>query len=151
PITNNVGGGWTSLPADAEPSLLFYYLFDDWYSSWRLAIEKQHPYTKRLRRLRADLVRNPELHHIDALLLLARQLATLKRMYETYNLMITRILYRQENAFSMSRLGGVKPILLSPHHHHHHHVDNTRRGSAGSPPPALPLLGDPAILGVPLS
>lgn len=36
---------------ESEPSLLFYYLFDDWYSSWSLAIERQHPYKKKLRQL----------------------------------------------------------------------------------------------------
>jgi len=40
---------------ESEPSLLFYYLFDDWYSSWSLAIERQHPYRKKLR----QLVRHP--------------------------------------------------------------------------------------------
>jgi len=43
---------------ESEPSLLFYYLFDDWYSSWSLAIERQHPYKKKLRQLvgRSDSV-----------------------------------------------------------------------------------------------
>lgn len=36
---------------ESEPSLLFYYLFDDWYSSWSLAIERQHPYKRKLRKL----------------------------------------------------------------------------------------------------
>ena len=37
--------------SESEPSLLFYYLFDDWYSSWSLAIERKHPYTRRMRKL----------------------------------------------------------------------------------------------------
>ena len=44
------GHGHGELP-ESDPSLLFYYLFDDWYSSWSLAIERQHPYIKRLRKL----------------------------------------------------------------------------------------------------
>lgn len=42
--------GLTDL-TESEPSLLFYYLFDDWYSSWSLAIERQHPYRRKLRKL----------------------------------------------------------------------------------------------------
>lgn len=28
--------------------LLFYYLFDDWYASWSLAVDRAHPYSKEL-------------------------------------------------------------------------------------------------------
>ncbi|KAF8471195.1 hypothetical protein BDZ91DRAFT_516405 [Kalaharituber pfeilii] len=128
----------------SEPSLLFYYLFDDWYSSWSLAIERQHPYTRKLRKLRADLMRNPELKHVDALLHLARQLATLKRMYETYELIIDRILYRQENSLSMAKSGGKIVVLggdaLKPL--------STKKDSDS---PDSSIMGDPKILGVPLS
>lgn len=32
----------------AGPALMFYYLFDDWGSTFQLAVEKQHPYAKKL-------------------------------------------------------------------------------------------------------
>ena len=33
------------------PSLLFYYLFDDWYTSYSLVARRQHQYGKQLERL----------------------------------------------------------------------------------------------------
>jgi hypothetical protein len=33
------------------PSLLFYYLFDDWFTSYSLVARKQHQYGKKLERL----------------------------------------------------------------------------------------------------
>ena len=37
------------------PSLLFYYLFDDWYTSYSLVSRKQHQYGQQLERLVGSL------------------------------------------------------------------------------------------------
>ena len=79
---------------------------------------------------------------MDSLLHLARQLAVLKRMYETYVLIIDRILYRQENSLGMAK-GGGKIVILNP--------ESSASGIAANAKENAIILGDPKILGVPLS
>lgn len=134
---------------ESEPSLLFYYLFDDWYSSWSLAIERQHPYKKKLRQLRTDLIRDPELSHVNDLLSLARQLGTLKRMYETYQLIIDRMLYRQENSLSMAKGGG--KVIITGGSDKMVASAQASISPGGARSPESVVMGDPKILGVPLS
>ncbi|KAK6358925.1 hypothetical protein TWF696_000099 [Orbilia brochopaga] len=69
--------------------LLFYYLFDDWYASWSLAVDRAHPYSKELNEIRGE---DPELDHIDKLHDIARRLASLKRVYNSYELILDRLL-----------------------------------------------------------
>ncbi|EWC44147.1 hypothetical protein DRE_06972 [Drechslerella stenobrocha 248] len=69
--------------------LLFYYLFDDWYASWSLAVDRAHPYSKELNEIRGE---DPELDHIDKLHDIARRLASLKRVYNSYELVLDRLL-----------------------------------------------------------
>lgn len=90
--------------AFAGPGLLFYYLFDDWESSCRLAIERRHPYGRMMAEIRRDLLRNPGLKQIGDLYEIARKLNVLKRMYETYNVIIDRILHKYENASVTQRM-----------------------------------------------
>jgi Mg2+ and Co2+ transporter CorA len=84
--------------------------------------------------LRQEMQRNPKLSHISRLHRLARQLATLKRMYETKKIIIDNVLYRQENSLSNRSSIQLQPPPTPPNPHD----------------PA-PTLGDPNILGVPLS
>jgi len=70
-------------------------------------------------------------------------------MYETYQLIIDRILYRQENSLSMAKgggkviiTGGLEKMVVSAH-------ASTLPESAKSP--GSVVMGDPLILGVPLS
>lgn len=86
--------------------------------------------------------RNPKLSHISRLHRLARQLATLKRMYETKKIIIDNVLYRQENSLSKPHTPG-PPALPSS-------LIYTPAASELAPEPLGPM-GDPDILGVPLS
>ncbi|MCJ1478643.1 hypothetical protein MMC13_007324 [Lambiella insularis] len=80
-----------ALPADI-PSLLFYYLFDDWYTSYSLVARREHQYGTKLEKLRAGMFTTADLKHIDDLHHYGRQLAVLKRIYESYNNIIERVL-----------------------------------------------------------
>lgn len=90
--------------------------------------------------------RNPKLSHISRLHRLARQLATLKRMYETKKIIIDNVLYRQENSLSKShKTAGVgSPAPQSPT------IPHPSPDPRWTPEPLGPM-GDPDILGVPLS
>ncbi|CUS12431.1 unnamed protein product [Tuber aestivum] len=120
---------------ESGPSLLFYYLFDDWYSSLELVVGRGYPYSARMRALRREMQSNPELSQISRLHRLARQLATLKRMYETKKIIIDNVLYRQENSHKKNALRSVVPPAPPT-------------GFAQSP---VALMGDPDVLGVPLN
>ncbi|KAF3918139.1 hypothetical protein ABW21_db0208661 [Orbilia brochopaga] len=74
---------------DQACDLLFYYLFDDWYSTWGLTVDRAHPYTKKLSMMKYE---NPQLHHIDELHDIVRRLASLKRVYQSYELVLSRLL-----------------------------------------------------------
>ncbi|KAK6359146.1 hypothetical protein TWF696_000313 [Orbilia brochopaga] len=74
---------------DQACDLLFYYLFDDWYSTWGLTVDRAHPYTKKLSMMKNE---NPQLYHIDELHDIVRRLASLKRVYQSYELVLTRLL-----------------------------------------------------------
>lgn len=91
--------------------------------------------------------RNPKLSHISRLHRLARQLATLKRMYETKKIIIDNLLYRQENSLSKShtKVADVGPAPPSPS------IIPASPPTPGWVPGPLGPLGDPDILGVPLS
>lgn len=89
--------------------------------------------------------RNPKLAHISRLHRLARQLATLKRMYETKKIIIDNVLYRQENSLSKPSANLVIGSPLSSPT-----ADPSKLPSDQSSEPLAPM-GDPNILGVPLS
>lgn len=102
-----VGSGMDDLPfrrhqAQKEivhggPSLLFYYLFDDWISTYSFVLGRGAPYSTHMRDLRNQMHKDPQLSHLSKLHRLSRQLATLKRMYETKKIIVDNILNRQEN------------------------------------------------------
>ncbi|KAI9840879.1 MAG: hypothetical protein M1838_003866 [Thelocarpon superellum] len=90
-----------SEPSDAAvdrdaPSLLFFYLFDDWNSTYGLVARKEQQYGEELDRLRMEMLDRPELNHIDRLHHIGRQLGVLRRIYQSYKLIIDRILDRQK-------------------------------------------------------
>lgn len=93
--------------------------------------------------------RNPKLSHISRLHRLARQLATLKRMYETKKIIIDNVLYRQENSLSKPHTtttdmsSHVPPSSIIP--------TSSSPSSPGWTPGPVGPMGDPNILGVPLS
>ena len=95
------------------PSLLFYYLFDDWYASYSLVSRSGHQYGNQLEQLVTDSVlrllvltdiyqrkrmfTTADLKHINQLHQFGRQLAVLKRMYQSYDNIIQRVLERSQD------------------------------------------------------
>lgn len=79
-----------------SPGLLFYYLFDDWYTSYALVSKEEHQYAKLLEKLRQDMFEKPHLELIQRLHQYGRQLSVLRRMYQSYALIIQRVLDRQK-------------------------------------------------------
>ena len=80
------------------PSLLLYYLFDDWHSAYEFVLGRGAPYSTQMRNLRNQMHKDPQLSHLAQLHRLSRQLAMLKRMYETKKIIVDNILHRQENS-----------------------------------------------------
>ncbi|KAL4917593.1 hypothetical protein BDW62DRAFT_218084 [Aspergillus aurantiobrunneus] len=89
------GPDLASIKQDDGPSLLFFYIFDDWVSSYALVAKREHAYGVALDRLRLSMLNKPEVNLIDKLHWLGRQLAVLKRLYQSYELIMMRILQRQ--------------------------------------------------------
>ncbi|OCL10498.1 hypothetical protein AOQ84DRAFT_426903 [Glonium stellatum] len=79
-----------------SPGLLFYYLFEDWYTTYSLVARREHQYAAELDKLRKDMLVKAELGHVDRLHEIGRQLAVLKRVYTGYELIIDRVLKKQE-------------------------------------------------------
>ncbi|KAL8741664.1 MAG: hypothetical protein Q9190_005753 [Brigantiaea leucoxantha] len=77
------------------PSLLFYYLFDDWFTSYSLVARKEQQYGVQLEKLRGKMFAKPEVGDVKDLHNIGRQLAVLQRIYQSYVLIIERILDRQ--------------------------------------------------------
>ncbi|GKZ18244.1 hypothetical protein AbraIFM66951_000417 [Aspergillus brasiliensis] len=84
-----------SIKQEDGPSLLFYYIFDDWVSSYALVAQREHKYGVSLNRLRQDMLSKPEVDLVHELHRLGRQLAVLRRLYQSYELIMMRILQRQ--------------------------------------------------------
>ncbi|MCJ1305133.1 hypothetical protein MMC08_007947 [Hypocenomyce scalaris] len=77
-------------------SLLFYYIFDDWYTSYSLVARREHRYGQQLEDLRKSMFHKAELDSIDRLHHIGRQLSTLKRIYQSYTVIIESILIAQK-------------------------------------------------------
>ncbi|KAL2865447.1 uncharacterized protein BJX67DRAFT_382932 [Aspergillus lucknowensis] len=92
---HDTGPDLSSIKQDDGPSLLFFYIFDDWVSSYGLVAKREHAYGVALDRLRSSMLNKPVVGLIDELHWLGRQLAVLKRLYQSYELIMTRILQRQ--------------------------------------------------------
>ncbi|CCX12232.1 Similar to hypothetical protein [Tuber melanosporum Mel28]; acc. no. XP_002839811 [Pyronema omphalodes CBS 100304] len=142
-----LGGGLDDLPfrrqqAQSEnvhggPSLLFYYLFDDWHSSYSFVIGRGDPYSTQMSALRNEMHKNPELSHLSKLHRLSRQLAMLKRMYETRKVIVDNILNRQENS----------------QRHRNRYTMKAQADETDPDDPSIqyaPTMGDSEVLGVPL-
>ncbi|OJJ63566.1 hypothetical protein ASPSYDRAFT_141021 [Aspergillus sydowii CBS 593.65] len=86
---------YASIKQEDGASLLFYYIFDDWVSSYALVAKREHTYGVNLDNLRSSMLNKPVVGLIDQLHWLGRQLAVLKRLYQSYELIMTRILQRQ--------------------------------------------------------
>ncbi|EER28026.1 hypothetical protein CPC735_033620 [Coccidioides posadasii C735 delta SOWgp] len=85
------------------PSLLFYYIFDDWVTNYGLVIGREHSYSSALEKLRTDMLEKPQVDLITDLHGMGRELAILKRLYQSYELIATRILNRQGQMMEQTR------------------------------------------------
>ncbi|KAK6515717.1 hypothetical protein TWF281_004308 [Arthrobotrys megalospora] len=90
--------------------LLFYYLFDDWYTAWSIVLEREHPYSRDLNRIREQ---DPQLENIDALHDIVRRLASLKRIYQSYELVLERLLQEGKDFYRDSSPLAFKPAAAS--------------------------------------
>ncbi|EAW07677.1 uncharacterized protein ACLA_023920 [Aspergillus clavatus NRRL 1] len=84
-----------SIHQDDGPGLLFYYIFDDWVSSYALIAKREHQYGVLLDKLRQDMLTKPAVDLVNELHWLGRRMAVLKRVYQSYELVLTRVLQRQ--------------------------------------------------------
>ena len=101
-----------SKPGEAsdQPSLLYYYLFDDWRTTYRLVSQGDEQYGPRLAELRRNMFEKPSVELVKDLHKVGQQLAVLKRIYEAYAVIIDRLLEKQalsgtENYIRDSKLG----------------------------------------------
>ncbi|KAK7727029.1 hypothetical protein SLS57_003059 [Botryosphaeria dothidea] len=97
-------------PSDA-PGLLFYNLFDDWYSTYSLVARREHKYAAALDELRARMMEKAELEHVERLHHIGRQLSVLKRMYQSYEVIIDRVLEKQETTLASLKNSHIIPAM----------------------------------------
>lgn len=83
-------------PPLEHASLLFYYLFDDWISHYSLVARKEHPYGQILEKIRARMFEKADVELIEVLHQVGRQVSLLKRIYQSIQSIIKRILERQQ-------------------------------------------------------
>ncbi|KAK5467589.1 hypothetical protein LTS15_000562 [Exophiala xenobiotica] len=79
-------------------SLLFYYLFDDWLSTYALIARQEHPYRENLEKMREQMFKAADVSLIQQVHNVGRQLTVLKLMYQGYELIVSRLLHRQRAA-----------------------------------------------------
>lgn len=77
------------------PGLLFYYLFENWHNSYTLITRRESRYGLELKNLRAEMIEQPKLCHIDRLDTIGTELGMLKNHFESYNRLIQRLLEPQ--------------------------------------------------------
>ncbi|KAL5393486.1 hypothetical protein DPSP01_000302 [Paraphaeosphaeria sporulosa] len=98
PIRHRIGNSdeeTAHRPTDA-PGLLFYYLFEDWFTTYSLVTRREHGYAAELDRLRREMLVRANLEHVDQLHHIGCQLSVLKRVYLAYEMIIDRVLKKQE-------------------------------------------------------
>ncbi|OQE41407.1 hypothetical protein PENCOP_c005G06886 [Penicillium coprophilum] len=108
---SDLGPDQANIKQEDGPSLLFYYIFDDWVSSYGLIAKREHKYGVALDKLRNDMVVRPVVELVDELHWLGRRLAVLKRLYQSYELIMRRLLQRQRMLRDEAR--SVQPAALT--------------------------------------
>ena len=81
-------------------SLLLYYLFDDWESTYKLIARVEHPYRKKLQKMRDLMFDAAAVEHVKQVHEIGRQLTVLKLMYQSYELIVARLLHSSRSARS---------------------------------------------------
>ncbi|KAK4861932.1 hypothetical protein LT330_003070 [Penicillium expansum] len=92
---SDLGPDQANIKQEDGPSLLFYYIFDDWVSSYGLIAKREHKYGVALEKLRSQMLDRPVVDLVNELHWLGRRLAVLKRLYQSYELIMRRLLQRQ--------------------------------------------------------
>ncbi|ORY13687.1 hypothetical protein BCR34DRAFT_480677 [Clohesyomyces aquaticus] len=98
PIRHRIGNSEEETahrPTDS-PGLLFYYIFEDWFTTYSLVTRREHGYGAELDRLRREMLVQANLTHVDQLHHIGCQLKVLQRVYRSYELIIDRVLKKQE-------------------------------------------------------
>ncbi|KAF2657488.1 hypothetical protein K491DRAFT_626337 [Lophiostoma macrostomum CBS 122681] len=122
PIRHRIGNSdeETAHRSTDAPGLLFYYLFEDWYTTYSLVTRRDHGYAAELDRLRREMLVKANLTHVDQLHHIGCQLSVLKRVYQSYGLIIERVLKKQEATIASLKnshiVSGVESLASSlPH------------------------------------
>lgn len=122
------GNGYSESEA---ASLLFYYLFDDWMSTYAMIARLEHPYRDTLEELRKSMFEAAEIDLIKKVHNVGRQLTVLKLMYQSYELIVSRLLYRQRSV-RHADLGSLAPMDQGHYH-------NVARGGDDASTPSMHL------------
>jgi len=83
--------------ASEAASLLFYYLFDDWLTTYALIARRAHPYRDKLELLRQAMFVSADVTLVSQIHNLGRQLTVLKLMYQSYEHIVSRLLHWQRS------------------------------------------------------
>lgn len=76
-------------------SLLFYYLFDDWFNIYHQAIGGENSYRDQLEDLRQQMTKSAEVDQVTLLHLIGRELSVLRAVYRSYQTIIEQIVQKQ--------------------------------------------------------
>ncbi|KAJ5117022.1 hypothetical protein N7456_001370 [Penicillium angulare] len=109
---NDVGPDQANIKQEDGPSLLFYYIFDDWVSSYGLIAKREHKYGVALEELRGQMLHRPIVDLVNELHWLGRRLAVLRRLYQSYELIMRRILQRQRLLRDEGRSAHPQPVTF---------------------------------------
>ncbi|KAJ5730691.1 uncharacterized protein N7483_005199 [Penicillium malachiteum] len=107
---NEVGPDQANIKQEDGPGLLFYYIFDDWVSSYGLIAKREHQYGVVLEELRSQMLERPIVALVNELHWLGRRLAVLKRLYQSYELIMRRVLQRQRLLRDEARSNNPAPL-----------------------------------------
>lgn len=88
--------------AATPSSLLFHYIFDDWAASYALVARKEYMYGTKLDEIRLKMLRAADIKDIEDLHRIGRQLAVLKKVYESYARIIDHLLEQQDFSFRIA-------------------------------------------------
>ena len=137
-------------PLEAASKLL-YYLFDDWTTTYGLVAKKEHPYGRELEKIRSSMLTVARINLVDNLHQIGRRLAVLKRVYQSYDQMVTRILQRQRLLRDEARQKAKEQPEPRPVMFPTNEEDNERRANLYHSSNMLLSASDDMLLGVCLS
>ena len=86
----------TTVDDSDAPSLLCYYLFDDWFATYSLITGRANPYREELESCRKQMFQAADLKLIQSLHRTGQQLTCLKRVYQSYSRIIAHLLERHK-------------------------------------------------------